>query len=136
MTYAETNTVASDCGQQGICGGVSGNAIDGAPIGQRRVRSWRRGLRSRASRARRRRLARIFVALAAYCEPELNLTIQDLIEQADHPERLRFGVCLQYDDDGEPQIRRGCLDKYLTDDRFRIDRHDHRESRGAAGLDT
>lgn len=40
----------------------------------------------------------IFVQLAAYREPELAATISSCIDGAVHPERLRFGVCLQYDD--------------------------------------
>lgn len=40
----------------------------------------------------------IFVALAAYREPELADTIRSAIDGATRPERLRFGVCQQYDD--------------------------------------
>ena len=39
----------------------------------------------------------VFVAIAAYREPELRRTIENCIITAAHPERLRFGVCLQYD---------------------------------------
>ena len=43
----------------------------------------------------------IFVAIAAYREPELAATIASCIDNANRPERLRFGVCQQYDDDLE-----------------------------------
>ena len=52
----------------------------------------------------------IFVAIAAYREPELRLTIESCIENAAHPELLRFGVCLQYELDGPPETRPDCLD--------------------------
>ena len=64
-----------------MAGGAGGPAV--AP----------QGLRSRTER-------RIFVALAAYREPELKLTIQDCLAKADRPESLRFGICLQHDVDG------------------------------------
>jgi hypothetical protein len=41
----------------------------------------------------------IFVAIAAYREPELADTISSCLQRANRPERLRFGVCQQYDDD-------------------------------------
>jgi hypothetical protein len=40
---------------------------------------------------------KIFVAIAAYREPELRRTIESCIAMATKPGRLRFGVCLQYD---------------------------------------
>lgn len=46
----------------------------------------------------RRKAPTTFVQLAAYREPELAATITSCIDRAVHPERLRFGVCLQYDD--------------------------------------
>ena len=53
----------------------------------------------------------VFVAIAAYREPELRRTIENCIETAAHPERLRFGVCLQYDLDGPAETQPGCLDR-------------------------
>jgi len=43
----------------------------------------------------------IFVAIAAYREPELGDTITSCIENASQPDRLRFGVLQQFDDDIE-----------------------------------
>jgi hypothetical protein len=53
---------------------------------------------------------RIFVAIAAYREPELRRTIESCVAMAAEPERLRFGVCLQYDIDGPPETQPDCLD--------------------------
>lgn len=72
----------------------------------------------------------IFVAIASYCEPELDMTLKDSISKARHPRRLRFGVCLQYDDDGPPEIQRGCLDEFASDKRLRLLSYDYRSSRG------
>ena len=52
----------------------------------------------------------IFVAIAAYREPELRRTIDSCVEMARHPEHLRFGVCLQHDHDGPPETQPDCLD--------------------------
>jgi hypothetical protein len=73
---------------------------------------------------------RIFVALASYCEPELALTIEDCIGRASHPDRLRFGVFHQYDQDGAAEIREDCLAHLKGEDRFRIATRDHRDSKG------
>ena len=40
---------------------------------------------------------RIFVAIAAYCDPILPWTLDDCLSKARNPENLRFGVCWQYD---------------------------------------
>jgi len=40
----------------------------------------------------------IFVAIACYLDYELKYTILDCINKAKYPENLRFGVCLQYDE--------------------------------------
>lgn len=55
---------------------------------------------------------KIFVQLASYRDPQLIPTIQYALQKANHPERLVFGICWQYDDtenpnhfDGNPQFR-------------------------------
>lgn len=53
---------------------------------------------------------KIFVAIAAYREPELRRTIESCIAMATQPGRLRFGVCLQYDLAGPPETQPDCLD--------------------------
>jgi hypothetical protein len=71
----------------------------------------------------------VFVVLAAYREPELALTIQSCLDQATHPERLRFGVCLQFDDD-IPGADFGCLDHLADRTEIRAIRVPHHMSRG------
>lgn len=70
----------------------------------------------------------IFVAIAAYREPELRLTIESCIENATYPERLRFGVCLQYELDGPPETQPDCLDG--LDAEIRLVSYDWNESKG------
>ena len=43
----------------------------------------------------------LFIQIAAYRDPDLPATLHSLIERAAHPERLRFGICLQLKD-GDP----------------------------------
>ncbi len=71
----------------------------------------------------------VFVALAAYREPELALTIESCLDQATHPERVRFGVCLQFDDD-IPGAEFGCLDHLAERAAIRTIRVPHHTSRG------
>lgn len=71
----------------------------------------------------------IFIALAAYREPELGLTIESCLENATHPERLRFGVCQQWDDT-IPGAEFDCLDALRERWPIRLVRYHHRESRG------
>ena len=39
----------------------------------------------------------IFVQIAAYRDPDLAATLNNLLDQAAYPERLKFGICLQLD---------------------------------------
>jgi hypothetical protein len=73
--------------------------------------------------------AEIFVALAAYREPELGLTIESCLDNASHADRLRFGVCLQWDD---TIIGAGfnCLDRLQDRCPIRLVRYHYTESRG------
>jgi prolyl 4-hydroxylase len=80
--------------------------------------------------ADRSRHATIFVAIAAYREPELVSTIENCLAKAAQPTNLRFGICLQYDDNGGPDVDRHCLDRFSTDSRFRIVSFDYTESDG------
>lgn len=72
----------------------------------------------------------IFVAIAAYCDPELVSTIENCLAKAMRPTSLRFGICLQYDDSGGPDVDRHCLDRFADDERFRVLKFDHRASEG------
>ncbi len=70
----------------------------------------------------------IFVAIAAYRDPELRLTIESCIDNAARSDLLRFGVCLQYDLDGPPETHPNCLDG--LDATIRLLTRDWTESRG------
>ena len=74
--------------------------------------------------------AKIFVALAAYCEPELRLTIQSCIDNAVNPGRLHFGVCLQYDDDGVEEIHQDSIDDLLGQHKILIVKYPYTSSKG------
>jgi len=65
----------------------------------------------------------IFVAIAAYRDPDLMPTIEDCLAKARHPERLRFGVCWQH---GPGEV----LGNWLAAPQFRITKVDWRDSRG------
>ena len=69
---------------------------------------------------------RIFVQIASYRDSELPLTIASALSEARDPEHVRFGICLQYDDDTEHD-----LDPWLDDPRFEIDAVPYETSRGA-----
>jgi hypothetical protein len=66
---------------------------------------------------------RIFVAIAAYRDPDLGQTIADCLAKAAHPDRLRFGVCWQRDRDE-------FLPGWLAGAQYRIIALDWRHSRG------
>lgn len=70
----------------------------------------------------------IFVAIAAYREPELRLTIESCLEQASHPERLHFGICLQHDRSGPAETQPDCLDGIAAS--IRVNSFDWTESKG------
>lgn len=57
----------------------------------------------------------IFVAIAAYTDPELPRTLLDALETARHPDRLRFGICWQADPKAPVS-----LDHFRHDGRFRF----------------
>lgn len=59
----------------------------------------------------------IFVQIASFRDRELGPTIADALATAEHPERLTFGICHQYDD-----ATADALDPWVDDPRFRIDR--------------
>lgn len=66
----------------------------------------------------------IFVSIAAYRDPQLVPTVNDLIAKAQHPDRLRFGICWQHGGE-EPAL------PFAADSRFRILDVDWRVSKGA-----
>lgn len=72
----------------------------------------------------------IFVAIASYCDPELALTVSDAIARAERPDRLRFGILHQFDQDGPPDVQEDAVAALARDERIRLRTRDHREGRG------
>lgn len=72
----------------------------------------------------------IFVAVASYCDPELNATVADAMARAERPDRVRFGILHQYDEDGPDDIREQAVAPLAADPRLRVHVRDHRESKG------
>lgn len=69
----------------------------------------------------------IFVAIAAYNDPELPLTLDNCLAMARHPENLRFGVCWQFDDQVPIDV-----DRFKDDKRFRFAEYSVQESEGGS----
>jgi len=67
----------------------------------------------------------IFIFIASYCDPELPRTLDDCIQNAKHPDRLRFGICWQYDTQQPVDI-----EKFRKDDRFKFVEYPIEESQG------
>ena len=57
----------------------------------------------------------IFVCIASYCDPELPRTLDDCLQNAKHPENVRFGICWQFDSHHPVSI-----DTFKRDTRFRF----------------
>ena len=68
--------------------------------------------------------ATIFVSIASYRDPFLPFTIRACLDQAAHPERLRFGICWQAGDEEELEA------SILEDPRMRIRRYPYTASLG------
>lgn len=68
----------------------------------------------------------IFIQIAAYRDPQLIPTIEDMIKNAAHPENLRLGIARQYHLDDKFDD----LSQYKEDSRFRILDIPHTESKG------
>ncbi len=66
----------------------------------------------------------IFISVASYRDPQLVPTVEDCLRKADHPERLRFGICWQRD-----EAERAL--PFSADARFRVLDVHWRESKGA-----
>lgn len=67
----------------------------------------------------------IFVQIASYRDQELPRTIASALSQANSPERIRFGICWQYDEDTYTD-----LDPYIRDARFRVKQTHYEDSKG------
>jgi len=69
----------------------------------------------------------IFIQIASYRDPELIPTLDDLLLNASHPERLTICVAHQYDE----KDKWDSLEKYKNDSRFIVIEIPHLESGGA-----
>ncbi len=67
----------------------------------------------------------IFIQIASYRDSELPRTVASVLAEAEHPERLRFGICWQYD-----ETTFDDLSVHLEDPRFSVDEVYYRKSRG------
>lgn len=68
---------------------------------------------------------RIFVSIASYCDPDLPRTLNDCLANAQNPDRLRFGICWQYDVQHPVD-----LSTFQRDPRFRFVNYPIEESQG------
>ena len=46
---------------------------------------------------------KIFIQIASYRDPQCGPTVDDLIRKAEHPERISFGICLQWQFDNQEE---------------------------------
>lgn len=69
---------------------------------------------------------KIFIQIASYRDPQLILTIKDMIEKAKNPKNLRFGIARQF----HPDDKFDDLSEYSKDKRFRVLDIPYSESRG------
>lgn len=60
-------------------------------------------------------MSTIFIQIAAFRDPQLNPTIQDMISKSKFPENLRIGICNQYNEEDDFNIN-----EFRNDNRFRI----------------
>lgn len=81
---------------------------------------------------------KIFVGIPAYRDPELPKTIHNLLENAQSPELLRFGVCFQYDLDDTEEVGGDFeINKELNSlierfpDQISVDRISYKDARNA-----
>jgi len=68
----------------------------------------------------------IYVQIAAYRDPQLIPTIENLLDTAKYPDKLRIGICRQF----HPNDKFDDLSAYRMDERFRIIDVPHKESQG------
>lgn len=68
----------------------------------------------------------IFVQIASYRDPQLLLTIKDMLNKAEYPENLRIGICWQHSTDDSWDT----LEEFKNDTRFRILDINYAESKG------
>ena len=65
----------------------------------------------------------IFISIASYRDPELLPTLKDCLENAKYSDRLRFGICWQFDETES-------LEEFTNDKRFQIIKVPYIDSKG------
>ena len=70
----------------------------------------------------------IFVALTSFIDPDLRNTILSCVQQAEHPENLRIGLILQYDDNSSTNER--CVDDLIERYNIRVKKIPYENSLG------
>jgi glycosyltransferase involved in cell wall biosynthesis len=68
----------------------------------------------------------IFVQIASYRDPQLLLTLKDMLEHADNPQNLRIGIAWQH----ASEDTWDTLDEFKDDSRFRIIDINYKDSQG------
>lgn len=71
-------------------------------------------------------MSKIFIQIASYRDPQLELTIKDALHNAKYPKNLIFGIARQYN----PDDKFDTLSDYREDKRFKILDIPHTESEG------
>jgi hypothetical protein len=69
---------------------------------------------------------KIYVQIAAYRDPELLNTLRDMLEKAEHPDRLSIAIAWQHN----PYEEWDTLDEFKNDARFNIIDIDYRDAKG------
>jgi hypothetical protein len=69
----------------------------------------------------------IFVQIASYRDPQLSLTLNDLLSKAKNPENITIGICWQHSSEDAWDN----IDNFKNDPRIRIIDVDYKDSRGA-----
>ena len=66
----------------------------------------------------------IFISIASYRDPELLPTLRDCLANAKNPDKLRFGICWQYDETEN-------VDEFINDPRFKFIKVPYQLAKGA-----
>lgn len=67
----------------------------------------------------------IFVQIASYRDPQLPITLDQMLDYADNPDQFRFGICWQYD---ESEI--DAIKKYNKNKNIKISKFHYSKSKG------
>ena len=68
----------------------------------------------------------IFISIACYMDPDVINTINNCLENADHPEKIVFGICYQHDPKDD------CLKGYENNKQFKIIKMHWKDAKGPA----